>query len=127
VKDKGANLIFVITNDGWWKDTPGHRQHNSFSHLRAIETRRSIARSANTGISCLINQRGEEIARIAYNERSGIKGILNANDHLTFYVKHGDYIARISAFLSVLLVLYAFVRIHSVMDKPKRKPRKTKK
>ena len=120
VKDKGANLIFIITNDGWWKDTPGHRQHNSFAHLRAIETRRSIARSANTGISSLINQRGEEIDRIGWWERSAIKGNLNANDHLTFYVKHGDYIARVSAFLSVLIVLYAFVRKRSVNGNPKK-------
>lgn len=110
VKNKGAELIFIITNDGWWKDTPGYRQHNSFAHLRAIETRRSIARSANTGITCLINQRGEELQRIGWWERSAIKGNLNANDHLTFYVKHGNFIARIAAFMSVLLVLYAFVR-----------------
>lgn len=120
VKDKGANLIFIITNDGWWKDTPGHRQHNSYAHLRAIETRRSIARSANTGISSLINQRGEEIDRIGWWERSAIKGNLNANDHLTFYVKHGDYIARVSVFLSVLLVLYAFVRKKSINEKLKK-------
>lgn len=110
VREKGAGLIFIITNDGWWKNTPGHRQHNRYARLRAIETRRSIARSANTGISSMINQRGEEIQRIGWWERSAIKGELNANDHLTFYVKHGDYIARISAFMSVLLLVYAFVR-----------------
>ncbi|MFC2079913.1 apolipoprotein N-acyltransferase [Bacteroidota bacterium] len=119
VKDKDAELIFIITNDGWWGDTPGHRQHNSFARLRAIETRRSIARSANTGISCMINQRGEELERIGWWKRSAFKGILNANDHLTFYVKHGDYIARIAAFLSVLFVLYAFVRKRLINKKSK--------
>ncbi|MFC2090523.1 apolipoprotein N-acyltransferase [Bacteroidota bacterium] len=110
VREKGAEFIFIITNDGWWKDTPGHRQHNSYARLRAIETRRSIARSANTGISSLINQKGEILESIGWWQRSAIKRTLNANDHLTFYVKHGDYIARISSFLSVLLVLYAFIR-----------------
>ena len=120
IKDNGAQLIFIITNDGWWGDTPGHKQHNDFARLRAIETRRSIARSANTGISSLINQRGEETASIGWWKRSSLKGNLNANDQLTFYVKHGDYIARISAFLSVLLLLYAFVRKYA-LNKEKNK------
>ncbi|MDR3366702.1 MAG: apolipoprotein N-acyltransferase, partial [Prevotellaceae bacterium] len=55
---KGANVMMIITNDGWWRNTPGHRQHLRYASLRAIETRRSIARSANTGISAIINQRG---------------------------------------------------------------------
>jgi len=110
VHDKGAEFIVIITNDGWWKDTPGHRQHNAYARLRAIETRRSIARSANTGISSLINQKGEIVKRTGWWEQAAISGTLNANDHLTFYVKHGDYLARIAAFLSVLLVIYGFVR-----------------
>ncbi len=128
VGKKGANLIFIITNDGWWRNTPGHKQHNSFARLRAIETRRSIARSANTGISSLIDQRGVELQRIGWWERDAMKGTLNANDHLTFYVKHGDFLARIAAFLSVLLVLYAFVRKHALNEKPRktRKPKKSK-
>ena len=109
VRENDAGFLFVITNDGWWGNTPGHRQHNSFSHLRAIETRRSVARSANTGISSLINQRGDEIARLGWWERSGLRGTLNANDHLTFYVKYGDYIGRLSGFLAALFLLYALV------------------
>lgn len=110
VTESGANILTIITNDGWWGDTPGHRQHNSFAHLRAIETRRSIARSANTGISSLIDQRGKEIERLPYWERGAMKATLNASDHLTFYTRYGDYIARISLFLAVAFLLYAFVR-----------------
>lgn len=101
----GANLLFVITNDGWWGDTPGYHQHCGFSRLRAIETRRSIARSANTGISCLIDQRGEIIQSLGWWIRGGLKGTLNANDTLTFYVKNGDYIGRAAAFFSCLIIL----------------------
>jgi apolipoprotein N-acyltransferase len=106
---KGANLLFVITNDGWWGNTPGYRQHNSFSSLRAIETRRSIARSANTGISSLINQRGEVIQSLGWWQRGALKGVLNTNTKLTYYVKNGDYIGRAAAFFSLLVVLYYFV------------------
>lgn len=103
---KGAGLIFIITNDGWWKNTPGYKQHISFARLRAVETRRSIARSANTGISCFINQRGDVIQPTGWWTATAIKGQLNVNDELSFYVKYGDYIARISLFVSVMLVLY---------------------
>jgi apolipoprotein N-acyltransferase len=104
---KGANLIFVITNDGWWGDTPGHRQHFTFSKLRAIETRRSIARSANTGISAFIDQRGDVFKQTKYWEPAVIRQEINANDNITFYVIYGDYVARISAFVAVFLLLIA--------------------
>src|SRR5690606_32905513 len=54
---KEANLLFIITSDEWWGDSPGFIQHLHYARLRAIENRRSIARSANTGVSCFINQR----------------------------------------------------------------------
>jgi len=101
----GANLIFVITNDGWWGNTPGHRQHLLFSSVRAVETRRSIARSANTGISCFINQRGDIQQRTDYWTPAAIRQELNANTGLTFYVKYGDYIGRIGLLVAALMVL----------------------
>jgi apolipoprotein N-acyltransferase len=103
----GAQVMIIITNDGWWGNTAGHRQHFSFAHLRAIETRRSIARSANTGISAFINQRGDALEATAYWVPAVIKGTINANDKLTFYVKHGDYIARFMSYLSGLMVMTA--------------------
>ncbi|MFW6371297.1 MAG: apolipoprotein N-acyltransferase, partial [Bacteroidota bacterium] len=106
----GANLIFVITNDGWWGDTPGYRQHNALSRLRAIETRRSIARSANTGISCFINQRGDIYHPTSWWVPAAIKHTLNANDVTTFYVKHGDYFGRVAGFFSFIILLYILVR-----------------
>ncbi|WP_431217736.1 nitrilase-related carbon-nitrogen hydrolase [Puia sp. P3] len=55
----GANVVAIITNDGWWGNTPGYRQHESYARLRAIETRRWVIRSANTGVSCVISPAGE--------------------------------------------------------------------
>lgn len=102
---KGANYIFVITNDGWWGNTPGHRQHNALSSLRAIETRRSVARSANTGISGFINQRGEVLMSLPYWQRGALNGKINANNSLTFYVKYGDYIGRIAFYSTVIFLI----------------------
>lgn len=107
----GANLLFVVTNDGWWGDTPGYHQHNAYSSLRAIETRRSIARSANTGISCIINQRGEVLQSLGWWKQGALKGTINANDKLTFYVRNGDYIGRAALFFAGLIILLFIVRI----------------
>ena len=109
----GANIIFIITNDGWWGNTPGYMQHLSYARLRAIETRRSIARSASTGISAFINQRGDIVASTQWNERTSIKGSVNLNEEKTFYVKHGDYIGKISfilsfIFLAITIITYFF-------------------
>ena len=103
---KGGELFFIMTNDGWWKNTPGYRQHLSFARLRAIETRRSVARSANTGISALINQRGDVMQQTKWWQRTALRGNLQANDKLTFYVRYGDYIGRVVTFMAVLLLLY---------------------
>jgi apolipoprotein N-acyltransferase len=101
----GANAIFVITNDGWWGNTAGHRQHFLFSVLRAIETRRSVARSANTGTSAFINQRGDVSQATAYWVPAVIKQDINTSSTLTFYVRYGDYIARISMLVAALMLL----------------------
>ena len=105
----GANMIFVITNDGWWGDTPGHRQHFEMSKLRAIENRRSVARSANTGISGFINQRGDVVESSNYWEPIGLRNTLNVNDKMTFYSRHGDYIYRAASFIAILVLCFTFV------------------
>jgi len=108
---EGADYIFVITNDGWWDNTPGHRQHNALSSLRAIETRRSIARSANTGISCFINQRGDVTQQLGWWDRGALRESINANDKLTFYVQYGDVIGRFGFYAGIVLLLLLGLRL----------------
>jgi len=108
--NKGAQLIGVITNDGWWQDTPGYKQHMSFSRLRAIENRRSVARSANTGISCFINQRGDVIKQTEWWKPACIRATLNLNDKKTIFTLTGDLIGRIAFYCSVLLLLFLVLK-----------------
>jgi len=105
-----ADFLAIITNDAWWDNTQGHRQHLYYAKLRAIETRRSIARSANTGISAIINQTGQIIDQLGYEQQGVIKGTLNTNSKVTFYAKTGNYIARVAIFLLVLIFLFAVTR-----------------
>jgi apolipoprotein N-acyltransferase len=106
----GAHFIGIITNDGWWRDSPGHKQHLHYAVLRAIENRRSIARSANTGISAFINQKGEILKPTKFWEQDVIKEKLQANTGMTFYTTYGDYIGRTAVWLSVLVFLAAWVK-----------------
>ncbi|MCC8358550.1 apolipoprotein N-acyltransferase [Salinimicrobium sediminilitoris] len=107
--NEGADFLAIITNDAWWGNTQGHKQHLSYSRLRAIENRRSIARSANTGISAFINEKGEITASLGYEKQGALLGKVTLNDELTFYARFGDYIARISLFLALFIFLFAMV------------------
>ncbi len=100
----GATVIAIITNDGWWLDSPGYTQHLYFDQLRAIETRRSIARCGNTGVSAFINQRGDIVKRTEWWKSGFLRGQLNLNDKITTFVKYGDYVGRVS-FASMFLFL----------------------
>lgn len=103
---KGANIITIITNDGWWGNTPGHKQHLAYAKLRAIETRRWVARSANTGISAIINQYGTIIDSKPWNTANAIKYKIPTTTNLTFYVRYGDYLYKIFSLFGVLLIFW---------------------
>jgi len=106
---KGANVITVITNDGWWGNTPGYHQHQNYARLRAIETGTWIARSANTGISCFISPAGEVFDAQPWDKEAAIKMAIPTTSIQTFYVKHGDWISRIAWILAGVVLLWAFV------------------
>ncbi len=107
-EEKG--FICMITNDGWWKNTPGYKHHFNFSPVRAIENRRDFVRVANTGISAIIDARGMVIARTPWWEKTTLKGKIHLRGGQTFFARHGDYLGRISLVLGGFLVLYAGIR-----------------
>lgn len=107
---KGARLLAVITNDAWWKDTPGYRQHLSYSSLRAIETRRWIARCANTGISAVIDPSGKIISRTDWWEPAVLNAKVGLSSEETFFVRNGDIAGRISVLMFLLLFFGMLVR-----------------
>jgi apolipoprotein N-acyltransferase len=103
----------IITNDAWWGNTPGYRQHLSYASLRAIETRRAIARCANTGISAVISPLGEIIQPTPWWEPAVIESYVPLRDDITFFVSHGDIAGRICTFLFLLLLLALAVRFRT--------------
>jgi len=108
---KGSQFIAIITNDGWWENTPGKDQHLDYAKLRAIETRRWVCRSANTGISAFIDQRGDIVRQTKWWVPTAIKQNINLNSDITFYVEYGDYIARLGSLLALLGIAFIGFRI----------------
>ena len=105
----GAQALFVVTNDGWWDNTPGYQQHQNFASLRAIELRREVVRSANTGTSCFVNLRGDVEQPTIYGTDAVISQRIPLNDDITFYVKYGDWIGWLASGLALcLLAFWAF-------------------
>ena len=107
---KGARLLAVITNDAWWGNTPGYRQHLNYSRLRAIETRRWVARCANTGISAIIDPRGRLLAQTPWWESALLQGEVQLLQGESFFVRYGDMTGRAAVFLWALLLAAAVFR-----------------
>jgi apolipoprotein N-acyltransferase len=102
----GANIICIITNDGWWANTSGHKQHMQYARLRAIENRRWIARSANTGISAFVSPLGEILKPQPWDKPAAIKLKVAPLTELVFFARHGDIISRICIALTLLLLAW---------------------
>lgn len=104
----GANIIAVITNDGWWGNTPGYKHHMLYAKLRAIETRKWVLRSANTGISCFIDPAGNIFLPQPWWTEAAIKMNVPTDNKKTFYVRYGDLTSKLALLFTVLLILLVF-------------------
>ncbi len=102
----GAEFMGIISNDGWWGDTAGYRHLYTMSALRAVETRRTVARSANTGISGFISSRGDNLESLGWDKRGTITREVWLNRRMTIYTLYGDYIARLMKLIAALSILY---------------------
>ena len=107
---EGANFLAIMTNDSWWGVTQGHQQLMAYARLRAIETRREIARAANSGISAHINARGDVLADTLYGDKTTLFAKVNLYEGLTFYTRAGDLLSRISVFVLGFLVFYTLIK-----------------
>ena len=114
----GAQFIAIITNDGWWGDTPGYKQHLKYGALRAIETRRYVVRSANTGISCVITDKGEIQQATTWWTPDVIKAQIKLNSEMTFYTTYGDFIGRAAMYMSFILIIYSWLLRFKIVRKP---------
>lgn len=109
---KGAGWIGIITNDAWWRQTAGYQQHYSYARLRAIETRKWVARSANTGTSAFIDPTGDEYQHSEWYKKVCLKHTIYSNHTLTIYTKIGD--------LGVMLLLFSMIIVLNFVQERQR-------
>jgi apolipoprotein N-acyltransferase len=107
---KEASMIAVITNDGWWGNTPGHVQHFNYARLRAIENRKPVVRAANTGMSGGIDAYGNILYKNNYWTQDSKSLQIQVNHKKTFYAQYGDYIGRWSFVLVGLILIYGIFK-----------------
>lgn len=107
---KGAQFLVNITNDAWFGKTSAPYQHLSMATFRAIENRRFIARTANTGISAFIDATGKIKSSSTLFTEALITGKIRLLTIPTFYTNYGDVFVLLSTLLSATLFLVAIVR-----------------
>ena len=104
---EGAHFLIYVVNDGWYETAPEPQQHAKQAIFRAIETRRPVVRSANTGISMVIDQFGNIQESLELNQRGVIEDVtIFPSEKITFYVRYGDYLI----YVMMIILLYAFIR-----------------
>ena len=118
----GANLVGVITNDGWWGETAGYKQHAAYARIRAIELRRSVVRSANTGISCTINPMGEVSNETKWWVPTAFKTKVVLNEEITFFARFGSIVGVSAVCLSAVFLIFSFIIfVRLKLNKPSKK------
>jgi len=106
----GAQVFIIISNDDWWRNTAGHRQHFAYARLHAISNRRAIIRAANTGISGYIDTYGGIIKKSNYREKTVLIEQIYTNDNLTFYSRFEPAIRWVILILSFFILSVGIVK-----------------
>jgi apolipoprotein N-acyltransferase len=113
----GANLLVDITNDGWFLHSSGSQQHLANAKFRCVENRRPMVRAANTGVTCFVSQFGRVIDYLrddngeTFGEGMFTGEVAVPQDRqLTFYTRHGEWLAESCAIVTAVSVIFIFVR-----------------
>ncbi|WP_430459937.1 apolipoprotein N-acyltransferase [Thalassolituus sp. LLYu03] len=102
-----ADFLVTVSNDAWFGDSLGPKQHMALARMRALETGRWLLRSTNTGITALVDNKGQMKARLPYEVRDTLTGTAEMRQGQTPYMQAGLWpLYGISA----LILLAAFIR-----------------
>ncbi|MBT3215995.1 MAG: apolipoprotein N-acyltransferase [Candidatus Marinimicrobia bacterium] len=98
---RGAQMLTIQTNDGWWRHTSGAYQHFELARLRAVENRVPVVRCANTGISGHFLPTGKHAGKIGFNQKGVGLANVTLQNHSSFYTKFGDAFAWLMTLISI--------------------------
>jgi apolipoprotein N-acyltransferase len=115
---RGAGLLVDVTNDAWFLQSAGSRQHLANAIFRCVETRRPMVRAANTGVTCFVNEFGR-ITQILQDETGSTftEGVLTGEvkvptgGELTFYACHGELFAKSCAGITLVAIAGSILRL----------------
>jgi apolipoprotein N-acyltransferase len=105
-----ASILVNITNDAWFGKTSGPYQHFSMTVFRAVENRRSLARSANTGISGFIDPAGRILASTDLMQDAVATQMVPMLKERSIYTQFGDIFARACLAIVLLIILSKIVK-----------------
>lgn len=110
VKESRANVLVNLTNDAWYGRSVAPWQHTRLAQWRAIETRRSLLRVTNTGVTSFINARGEIVETLPIFTPAVLNAQIEILSGETFYVRYGDWFAWGVTLIAVAIVLSQLIR-----------------
>ncbi|MCC5913440.1 MAG: apolipoprotein N-acyltransferase [Balneolaceae bacterium] len=113
--NQGQGFMAIITNDGWWGESSGHKQHFAYARLRAIEQRMWVVRAANNGISGIISPDGKVQYATTFGTDDAFRFTIFTTDRQTFFSSYGHLI-------HYLLVFFASIGSLFILTKKGRKP-----
>lgn len=110
---QGAELLVNLTNDAWFGPTVAARQHHLIASFRAIENRRYLVRSTNSGLTAVVNPRGETVAELPEFSEGVIETVVHLRQDSSPYTRAlGDYPWLVFSLLSCLSVAFAVLGGH---------------
>ena len=105
---KGGEVIVSQTNDAWYLDSSAAMQHFTMNIFRAIENRRVVVVSGNTGVSGIIEPNGRISGQMSQHRRAFLSGTVSPSRVITFYTKFGDWFALLCVFYALLVLVTKF-------------------
>lgn len=112
---RGSRMLVVLTNDGWFGETAGPRQHTKMALLRAVECGVPMVRCANNGISLICDEKGSVQDVLDLGQRGYVMADVVPGSGQTAYVRWGAW--PLFWFLLLWLVVAFFVRSHEEEEK----------
>jgi apolipoprotein N-acyltransferase len=110
VNETRANLLVNLTNDAWYGRSVGPWQHLRLAQMRAIESRRSLLRVTNTGVTSLVNAKGELGQTLPMFTPAVMQSEVEILNGETYYVRFGDWFAWGMTAISIGLVVFYLKR-----------------
>jgi len=107
---QGSELLVIVSNDAWFGNTSAPFLHAEIGRWRAIENRIPVVRSANTGISLILDQYGRNLQSLPFGKSGWLSAPVTQGKPQTIFVRYGNWPARLCVILALLLIGYSIIR-----------------